>query len=314
MLWRLSAGDSTKCQPPRASLEWSINIMVQDLSEGISNLVLLDFGLVLVAGDKGSISIIDTAHCTHKAFSTQVTPQLIQSWHLPSLRSIRPYIESSSYYEWMGIRNIYTHFEDTSGLWKRFNPPRTSVQDTNLADLVYPCTLVTFGGWIIIMNMHIIKQGQSFNISLSHLDVIHKSPKAMNARYFESGDGDADVFPSGKPSIPDFFSPALMISLSSSIICIAEVKQTISIIADTDGRVLFPSQRSIYDRTSQRDGLLFIQCDRNHPPDQVHYESKTNLQAFPIAMDMHPNKEWMIVGVLDKNSGESHLVLLRNIR
>jgi hypothetical protein len=317
ILWRLLPTDPTKNQSRRANVVWSIQIWKQMgqaglSSEGISDLVLLNHpGLVLVAGDRGSMAILDLSRCTHKAFSTQVTPELIQSWHLPSsFKSLWPFAESSSYSEMMGIRKVYTDFEYTDA-WKLLSKRQGhGLQQTQLT---YHCTLVTFGGWVITMNMQWMKQGQSFNkISISDLEVIHKS---RNTRVAISTEDGFIMESEKKPSLPDFPSPAMLISSSSThMICVGYVKPTISFFADeTNARVLVSSHHSRHDMF-EKDALLFIQCSgKKIDSVQDNVTFKIQLPAFPVTMDIHPNNSWIVVGATDKNA-ESNLLLLRHYR
>eukprot|EP00559_Dactyliosolen_fragilissimus_P007138 CAMPEP_0184860318 /NCGR_PEP_ID=MMETSP0580-20130426/5227_1 /TAXON_ID=1118495 /ORGANISM="Dactyliosolen fragilissimus" /LENGTH=944 /DNA_ID=CAMNT_0027357383 /DNA_START=57 /DNA_END=2891 /DNA_ORIENTATION=- len=297
-LWKLkSPSNDTTTLQVQAKLVWTTNPWLSGSSpERIDQIIHLpsskSYGLVLVAGNKASISIIDTCSHVRKAFSTDITPHMAGIWNLLPRQTNPP---SSD----LGISKIILQGNPRNTLHKVKDP-------LHFEHKYFDITVIFQCGWILQAQLEgICKKEWKFSLRQSHF--VHKSPKVT---YFDS---TGDELQMDKPafSLPAAPVPAECFH-NSSTFCFAGVRPMCFTLPDKDSKTVVnveSIQRS-FDEKNANGTLIFM----DHFFRLANEDSSTCEISFPNAIlkqiAIHPHDEWMIIGLssLDKKSSSLEIL------
>lgn len=255
---------------------------ISEIKQLLPNTGDLNNGLILVAGDLGSIALIDINKCTHKAFSAEITPQVLRIWQLSQQRDLCKITIPDEKH--LGIVKIC--------MWENSvnESDMTDILDSNLSHRLVEFSAVIKCGWVMTIQINAtLKEKRKF--FLTKIDIIHKSVPVT----FLNSQGEQVEMIKGSISLPRFQTPACCISGTPSIICVGSVRPVCQVIPDKDHRVLNNVDEIVkaFDkRSSPKDALLFL--DRRS---SGTFLKKIRLKrGVPQQFAIHPNNDWIVMG------------------
>ena len=307
-LWtlpRFSESEDTRQMQQRVKLKWETSPFSSRRgdtgnsleTEGVSDMVHLSRGdihvdseLILIGGNKGSVVLLNIKKCTRKAFSTSLTPTVVQCWNIPQIIQDQRLISGKiPPRNWMGIKKICV-WDKT--MKNSITPDNTTMAQTLKAVLVSNC------GWVFELNIDDTGRGV-------RMSIIHKTTRVnyINSDYMKIQE-TSDSF-----SLPPFATPAVEIKGSSSLLCLTDVKPQHLVLADKkifqNRQILSNTSLPTIIHSGENDdivenvgeAIIFVDTSSESKMKNDCVVSKICVGSVPPrSLIMHPSSGWIILG------------------
>lgn len=228
-------------------------------------------GLLLIAGARGSLMLIDIECCTKKTFSTSLTPTPLRRWSIPRrqflVRDRMVHLGDTSI---SGIQKLcvwpaeYAGFSSSNATIDRATSVERVLQDSAVS-------LITHCGWVLDFNLAASSRAKEVPLRVVHrIDASHHS----------------------------YSRPICQIG-NTSVLCMASHAQRVSIGQPrADGHILVYQHEADSDPEEAESRQKITLVDSGYSYDNNVLRS-LNLQHKPSSIAAHPGGDWIVVGYAD---------------
>ena len=263
-------------------------------------------GFLLIGGNRGTISLLDSIRCTRKAFSTTYTPTILKQYDIPKMlqnnggHSI-PCLPTEG--NFWGIKKIslWNHpFHDFNVLFEKNNgisneKLSSSSKETRrslAAEFLSHTSIsvITNGGWAFKL---CLGMENNENRLIEPFSNIHTTKRALSVTCSKEN------YEMLRWSHPEISCPGCPMP-NSSLFCIGDVPQHMEILPASDHRVLLDDNIE-----EKRENAILILDTHGHTPlsfDKYNHVNamdviaKVNIEGDPTEIMIHPSEEWIVLG------------------
>lgn len=249
-------------------------------------------GLILVAGDMGSISLLDIHKCSRTAFSVSTTPQVLMTFHLSNFRGLRRCKLPSD--KWMGVKRAFI-LTTRLNEFNAQNCDRAKFENETKAIKQVDLAIVTNCGWVMLLYVDLHLKSD-WEVNSSKLKLLHRGDDVLfRTANFEEIDGTWDA----PVSLPQISTPTDCLH-GSSLVCVADVKSVCQVLPNKDKRIVdsfsqVNCDECIVSGKSQQTDRIVIMDTRSRVIDEgiVSKIVLPNGPAHQLCID--PGNRWIVV-------------------
>jgi len=274
----------------------SLNVWkTQSSMQGISEICELssaakkeDSGLIFVAGDMGTIAVLDINKCSRKAFSACSEPQVLMLFHLTTFRGLRGCNLPSS--KWMGIQRAFIIASQNVNKFDTYS--RNTTKDAKheiRAKKQVNLGIIIKCGWVMYLEISFTLK-INWGVVSSKIKLLHRGADIS----FENTEGEEVEMSDTPVSLPEIPTPAACLHGSSfPLVCVANVKPLRQVLPHKDKSLIDSTHQRTIPFANQRNSILIMGMEGNLAGEEIGTIVLPNGPAHQLAI--HPGNQWIVV-------------------